>query len=350
MKEKIKTALVGYGLSGQAFHAPFLHVHDGFELNMVVERHRSESKKTYPYVKVVKDLDDVLADREIDLVVISTPNTFHFDQVKRCLQAGKHVVVEKPFMNSTGDCDALIRMAAGLHLHLFVYHNRRWDGDFLTIRKILDSGVLGILQHYEAHFDRYAPERTRAAWRDEQLPGSGILFDLGPHLIDQALVLFGLPATIEADIQAQRPGSKVDDYFRIRMGYPGMEAVLTAGMLVEDHRLRYIIHGLTGSFIKYGIDPQEAKLREGQMPGGNGWGREDPADFGLITLDDEYEDYDGMVETVPGNYMAFYDNVHAVLSEGAVPAISPRDARNVIRLIELARESSERGVALQVSL
>jgi scyllo-inositol 2-dehydrogenase (NADP+) len=162
--------------------------------------------------------------------------------------------------------------------------------------------------------------------------------------------LFGQPEKLEADIQAQRPGSVVDDYFWIRLVYPGMEAVLTAGMLVEDHRLRYIIHGMTGSFIKYGIDPQEARLRKGARPGDNGWGKEPPADYGLITIDDENEDYDGMVETLPGNYMAFYDNVHAVLTEGATPAVSPEEARNVIRLIELARESNERGEALKVVL
>ncbi len=348
MKKKINTAVVGYGLSGQAFHAPFLHVNEGFELRRVVERNRAESKKTYPYVEVTGDLDEVLADPEVELVVICTPNIHHFEQVTRCLEAGKHVVVEKPFMNTSGDCDTVIRMAAERGLHLFVFHNRRWDGDFLTIRKVLDSGVLGVLQYYEAHFDRYAPERKRAAWRDEQLAGSGILFDLGPHLIDQVLVLFGPPVTVEADIRAERAGSLVDDYFRIRLGYPGMEAVVTAGMLVEDHRLRYVLHGAAGSYIKYGTDPQEARLRQGDMPGGEGWGREDPGNYGLITFEDEFEDYDGKVETLPGNYMAFYENVHAVLTGDAAPAITPAEARDVIRIIELARESNERGEAIQV--
>ena len=348
MKNKIQTAVVGYGLSGKAFHAPFLHVHEGFDLKKVVERNSAESKNKYPYAEVVKDFDAVLANGNIDLVVICTPNVNHFEQVSKCLDAGKHVVIEKPFMNSSAECDLIIEKAREKGLHVFVYQNRRWDGDFLTIRKIVRSGVLGDLQHYEAHFDRYSPARTRAAWRDEDLPGSGILFDLGPHLIDQALVLFGSPATLRADIQTQRDGSLVDDYFHIVLGYDGLEAILTAGMLVEEHDLRYILHGTAGSFIKYGIDPQEALLRQGQLPGGELWGKEDIANFGLITLEDEYEDYDGVIETLPGNYMGFYNNVHDVLTNGAAEAVTPTEARNVIRLIELAFESNRRKSTLKV--
>lgn len=349
MKNIIQTAIVGFGLSGRAFHAPFLHVHNGFEIKKVLERHGSESKKIYPYVEVVTDLEAILADREIDLVVIATPNAFHYEQVKQCLEAGKHVVVDKPFMNSSSECDEMIELAGKKNRHIFVFHNRRWDGDFLTIRKIVKCGVLGNMQYYEAHFDRYSPQRTRAAWRDTDQPGSGILFDLGPHLIDQALVLFNKPDTIKARIEKQREGSLVDDYFKITLGYPCLEVVLTAGMLVEEHDLRYVLHGGNGSFIKYGIDPQEAMLRKGILPDSNGWGKEDPRHYGLITLDGESEDFDGILDTLPGNYMAFYENVHGVLVKREEQAVKPREARNVIRLIELAFESSARNEQLPVS-
>jgi predicted dehydrogenase len=350
MKNKIKAAVVGYGLSGKVFHAPFLHVHDGFDLRKIVERNKEESKEKYPSVDVVKDLDAVLSDGDIDLVVICTPNVLHFEHVQQCLDAGKHVVIEKPFMNTTAECDAIIDRAKQKNLQVFVYQNRRWDGDFLTIRKIFRSGVLGVLRHYEAHFDRYSPVRTRAAWRDEPLPGSGILYDLGPHLIDQALCLFGHPDALTAEIKAQRQGSVVDDYFRIVLEYSGHEVILTAGMLVEEHDLRYILHGTSGSFIKYGIDPQEAMLRKGEWPVGNNWGKEDPGHFGLITLDDENEDYDGVIETLPGNYMGFYDNVYDVLNAGAELSVKPVEARNVIRLIELAFESSKHSMTLKPDL
>lgn len=350
MSKKINAAIVGFGLSGKAFHAPFLDAHPGFELKKVLERHGSESQKMYPAVEVVRGFNDIISDSLIDLVVICTPNTLHFEQVKACLDAGKHVVIEKPFMNSSADCDEIIQYAEKKNLNLFVYQNRRWDGDFLTLKKILESGVLGDLEHYEAHFDRYSPERKRAAWRDEVQPGSGILFDLGPHLIDQALQLFGAPNTIRAEIESQRKGSKVDDYFKLWLGYNGIEVVLTAGMLVKEPELRYILHGSQGSYIKYGIDPQEALLRKGVPPTAENWGKEDPSMFGLITLDEEHEEFDGYLETRPGNYMEFYNNVYNVLVKGEDVAVKPMDARNVIRMIELAFESNTLKKELEVRL
>ncbi|MCF8368885.1 MAG: oxidoreductase [Bacteroidales bacterium] len=349
MEKKIKTAIVGYGLSGKAFHAPFLHVHPGFELLKVVERRQELSKRKYPYVDVVKDPEDVFHDPEVELVVICTPNIFHFEQVKKCLLEGKDVVIEKPFMPTSAECDEIIKLAESNQRKVFVYQNRRWDGDYLTIQKILASGVLGPIQYYEAHFDRFAPERKRAAWRDEANPGSGILYDLGPHLIDQALCLFGVPKTLKVKIEAQRPDSKVDDFFKLKLTYDEMEVVLTAGMLVEDFDLRYIIHGQNGSFVKYGIDPQEALLRNDVLPQSRDWGKEDKSKYGMITIDDESDGYDGLIETLPGNYMAFYDNVYDVLVKEVVVAVNPYEARNVIRIIELAFESAKSGHEININ-
>jgi len=347
MNKIINTAIVGFGLSGKAFHAPFIHTHPGFILRKVVERHRNESAEVYPEATIVRELEDVLADKEIELVAITAPNIYHFEMVQKCIEAGKHVIIEKPFTNTYAEAEKLITLAEAKDVKLFVFHNRRWDGDFLTIQKIFKSGVLGDIQYYEAHFDRFAPERKHAAWRDEDLPGSGILYDLGPHLIDQALVLFGEPNNLEADIQSQRKGSIVDDYFKITMSYKDLSVVLTAGMLVQDPGPRYIIHGARGSFIKYGIDPQEEALRKGIMPEGEGWGEESPEIWGLITIDYDDLNFDGRIETEPGNYMGFYNNVYNTLINSDEQAVKPEEAARVIRIIEMAFESSQVGKALE---
>ncbi len=348
MQKKIKTGIIGFGLSGKAFHAPFLHVHSGFEMVKVVERHKAESKEIYPYVEVVKNYKEVLADPEIELVVHCTPNTLHFPMVKESLKAGKHVIIEKPFTNSSKEADELIELAEKKNLKIFVYQNRRWDGDFLTIQKLIKSGVIGDIEYFEVHFDRYSPEFKKDAWREEKLPGSGVLYDLGPHLIDQALNLFGLPVQIKADVQAQRNNSKVDDYFRIKFQYPDKKAVLTAGVLVKELGPRFIIHGSKGSFIKYGIDPQEEPLRNGKMPEGEDWGIESPDKWGFVTIGYEDEDFDGRIKTEAGYYMGFYDNVYNVLKNNAEMVVKPGEARDVTRMIELAFKSANLGKGIEV--
>ena len=256
-KKTIGTGIIGFGLSGKVFHAPFLHTNQGFEIKKIVERHKQESKSTYPYAQVVDDYNELLKDPEIELIVICTPNTSHFSMVKDCLKAGKHVIVEKPFTPTSKEADELIKLADSLGRKIFVYQNRRWDGDFLTIKKILKTGVLGNIQEYEAHFDRFKPEINSLAWREFPIPGAGILYDLGSHLIDQALALFGTPISVKADIQSQREGGEADDYFKLILKYNSLNVILTAGMLVEELGPRFVIHGVLGSYVKYGIDQQE---------------------------------------------------------------------------------------------
>lgn len=341
MNTPIKTGIIGFGLSGQVFHAPFLHVHEGFEIRKVVERNDEKSKAIYPYVKVVKDYMDLIRDPEIDLIVHCTPNIYHFPYVKACLEAGKHVVIEKPFTPTAKEADELISIAESKDLKIFVYQNRRWDGDFLTIKKVLESGELGQIHHYEAHFDRYSPKPTRALWREDVQPGSGNLYDLGSHLIDQALQLFGQPESLSADIQSQRDNTIVDDYFKLNLKYTNKEAVLTAGMLVKDIGPRYIIRGSKGTFTKYGIDPQEAALKQGLMPDSENWGVEDPQFYGTLTFGDSEKKESNRIKTEPGNYMGFYDNVYDVIINSRELAVKPVEARNVIALIEQAREISK---------
>jgi scyllo-inositol 2-dehydrogenase (NADP+) len=350
MKKIIKTGLIGYGLSGRYFHAPFLHVHPGFKVTKVFERKSNDSKDLFPKAEIVRDLESILNDPQIELVVIATPNDLHYELVKSGLQKGKHVVVEKPFTLTSKDADELIALAEKKKRKIFVFQNRRWDGDFLTIKKLLKSGALGEINEFEAHFDRYRPKLTTRLWRDEEKNGGGVLYDLGPHLIDQALQHFGIPDKLNAVIEMQRKTSKVDDYFRLVLTYGKMKAILTAGMLVKDPGPRYIIHGIIGSFVKYGIDPQEEELRKGILPGNASWGMEVPEHWGLITIDYADMNIHGSVETEAGNYGEFYNNIHDVITNNASMVINPVDARNVIRIIELARESNAKKKEIKVKL
>ena len=343
MRQIINTGIIGFGLSGRVFHAPFIHTHQGFNLIKVVERHKEDSKKVYPYVEVVRNYKDLLTDKDIVLVVVATENTLHFPMVRESLLAGKNVVVEKPFTPVSSEADELIELSEQTGKKIFVYQNRRWDGDFLTIKRVIKEGLLGEVQEYEAHFDRYKPQLMPGKWRDEKKPGGGILYDLGSHLIDQALQLFGKPESLIADIYAQRPGSKVDDYFRMELFYLSTKVILTAGMMVKEPGPRFIIHGTNGSFIKYGIDPQEEALTNGRMPEGEKWGVEVEKNWGFLTTESDDEQVDGRIVTEPGNYMKFYDNVYDVIVNNAEQAVKPGEARDVIRIIETAFESNKYG-------
>ncbi|MDZ7743063.1 MAG: oxidoreductase [Bacteroidota bacterium] len=336
MENPIKTAIIGFGLSGKVFHAPFLHTHPGFELTKILQRHSNSSKEIYPYVEVARDFDNILQDKEIELVAICTPNTTHFDFAKKTLKAGKHIVIEKPFTNTSREADKLIELSKNLNKKIFVYHNRRWDNDFLTIQKVLKNKLIGKLVEYECHFDRFKPVLYEEAWRDIDQPGSGILYDLGSHLIDQALLLFGKPNSIFADIRAQRPGSQVDDYFELSLHYPDHKVILKAGMMVKAPLPRFILHGDQGSFIKHGLDPQEAELKAGKMPEGPDWGVEPKVNWGKLYVAPNGQDVTRIIGTIPGSYMDFYQNVYDVLRNDATQAIRPEEARDVIRVIEMA--------------
>ncbi len=334
-KKQINTGIIGFGLSGKVFHAPFLHVHPGFNLKKIVERNSTESKKIYPDVEVVSDYENLFKDKTLDLIAVCTPNTLHFSMVKECLLAGKHVVIEKPFTPTSKEADELIKISEETKRKIFVYHNRRWDGDFLSIKNILNDNLLGDLYEYEAHFDRYTPDLDQN-WRDKNIPGGGILYDLGAHLIDQALNLFGQPDTLNSEIQAQRENSPVDDYFKLELEYPNLKVVLTAGMMVKDLGPRFILKGSKGIFTKFGIDPQEDALKNGLMPNTENWGKEKKKDWGIIDVIIEGEQRNYQIETLPGNYMGFYDNVYDVIINDEEIMVKPEEACNVIKIIELA--------------
>jgi scyllo-inositol 2-dehydrogenase (NADP+) len=349
MGKVLNTAIIGFGLSGKVFHAPFIHTHPGFSLRKVVERNNRLSKEIYPDVEVVQDYKNLLEDASLDLVVIATPNIFHFEQAKRLLEAGKHVVIEKPFTPTSAEAEELIRIAEKTGRKIFVFQNRRWDGDFKTVQQVVYNGYLGEVLEYEAHFDRFAPGPRRSAWRDEPLPAGGVLYDLGAHLIDQALVLFGLPKSVYADIRMQRAESKVDDYFEVNLYYNRLKVILKASVYVKEPGPRFILHGTKGSFVKYGIDPQEDLLKQGLMPETSDWGKDDPDYWGILNAEMHGQQFYGNIETDPGNYMGFYDNVHDVITKGAEQAVRPEEASNVIRIIELAFESNKGGFVINLS-
>ncbi len=334
----IHVGLIGYGMSGAVFHAPLIRHVEGLELSAVVSSQPDKVKRDHPGVEVLSSPEALLARDDISLVVVTTPNTLHYPLAKEAINAGKHVVVEKPFTITSEEAEELIELARRQGVLLSVYHNRRWDNDFLTVRQLVESGCLGDLALYEAHFDRYRPQ-VRDRWREWDLPGSGTLYDLGSHLIDQALVLFGLPRTVWADLGAQRPGAKAVDYFHLVLDYGQLKAILHSGSLVRQPGPRFQLHGEKGSFIKYGMDPQEEQLKQGTSPGDPGYGRDREEDFGEITAKLGGLTVTGRVETLPGNYAAYYEAVVEAISSNRPVPVAAEEARDVIRGIECAIRS-----------
>ncbi|MBI9038321.1 MAG: Gfo/Idh/MocA family oxidoreductase [Bacteroidales bacterium] len=347
MSEIIKVGQVGFGMSGQLFHAPFIEANKNFNLKKVVERHNRNSENYYPYVEIVKSFDELLLDEEIQLIVITTPNIYHYEQTKKALLAEKHVVIEKPFTPTAKEAQELIDLSLKQKRHIFVFQNRRWDGDFMTIQKLLQTDLLGDLIEYEAHFDRYSPKLNTKPWKEADDPAGGNLYDLGTHLIDQAVCLFGLPDSVWADIRTQRDGSKVDDAFEVILNYPELKVTLKAGMLVREEGPRYILNGTKGSFVKYGIDPQENDLDKGFSPDNEGWGEDFPEKYGFLNTAIDGLIFQGNIKTIAGSYQKFYKNVYDVLMKNTEAAIKPEEARDVIRIIELAFESHRLGKVLQ---
>jgi predicted dehydrogenase len=344
----INTAVIGFGISARVFHLPFLTTSPQYNVTTILERTKSDSKTLYPDTIIVRSLEEILSDRAIELVVITTPNETHFPYAKKAFEAGKHVVVEKPFTNTSAEARSLVDLAASGQNILSVYQNRRYVSDYFTIKKILQQQLLGPVHECFAHYDRYRAEARPNAWREKVLPGSGILYDLGAHLIDQACCFFGLPSFITADIQHQRPHAQVDDYFMIRFDYAHLKVHLHAGMLVREPGPRYAIHGLNGSFIKYGEDPQEAALRAGKLPGGDDWGEENELHHGQLHTEMDGSIINKKYPSLKGNYAQYYINLYDAIRNGAPVREKPEHGYNTIRLIELAFESSEKKCTIPV--
>lgn len=350
----IRTGIIGYGLSGRVFHAPFIDVVDGFELTKISTSRPEKIKmieERYPITSIVPDGKGIIDDPEIDLVIVTSPNTDHFRWAREALLAGKHVMVEKPFTINVAEADELIEIANRNKKILTVYHNRRFTSDTKTVKKILESGLLGDVRDYESHFDRYrANPRPAGAWREQPLPGSGIFYDLGAHLIDQALWFFGMPQAVTAEINSQRPWAKADDHFDVRLHYPTFTATLKSGMLCKIPGPTYMIHGTNGSFVKYGLDVQEATLDGGAVPKGKDWGREPENIWGTINVDYKGVKIQGKVESEPGDYREYFMNLRDAICGESEIMVKPEEARNVIRVIELAFQSSKERKTIDVRI
>ncbi|MDX1617749.1 MAG: oxidoreductase [Balneolaceae bacterium] len=344
MTKQIPVGLVAYGTSGRYFHAPIIDSTPELRLASVVQRHDDSAREDYPDLMIVRSTEELLEDDSIALVVITTPNTTHFELAQMALEAGRHVVVEKPFTPDSVQARKLVALAEEKGKVLSVYQNRRWDGDFLTVRKLTESGVFGRLVEFESRYDRFRNHpKPGDAWREKDLPGSGILFDLGSHLIDQALVLFGMPDRIAADIRRQRSFASADDYFDLDLHYgdDGLKVTLKAGMLVREATPRFRLHGTKASFVKYGMDPQEEALKKGGRPGDEHWGEETEENWGNLISDVNGNQVERKVETEPGCYQAFYSKLAAAIERNTAPPVTATEARNTIRIIELAKRSSE---------
>ncbi|UCH13347.1 MAG: oxidoreductase [Bacteroidales bacterium] len=340
MKKVIKTGIFSYGMSGMVFHAPLLHTHPNFEIKKILQRNSDSSKEKYPYVEIAKNRKDLLDDPEIELIIVNTPDDTHYAFTRESLEANKHVVVEKPFTLTVDEGVKLIDLAKKKKRMLSVFQNRRWDGDFLTVKKVIEEKLLGRLVEYESHFDRYR-NYIKDNWKEDPDCKSGTLYNLGSHTIDQALVLFGMPKSVNADIRMLRAGARVDDSFDIRLEYPGPKVTIRGGYLVREQGPRYILHGTEGSFLKSGTDPQEECLTQGQFPDEPGWGTEPANNWGIINTTVNGLHFRGKIETLPGAYSEYYSNIYDVLASGRELIVKPEESLNVIKIIQAAYESNK---------
>jgi len=338
MPETLQVALVGFGFVGKVFHAPLLTAVDGLALHSVVSSNAAAVHADYPSVRVSPDLATVLAEPAVDLVVIATPNMLHASQAHAALDAGKHVVVDKPFTVTVAEADAVIAHAERVGRLLSVFHNRRYDGDFITVQQLLASGTLGEVTQFESHFDRFRLE-IRDRWRERSGPGAGLWYDLAPHLLDQALQLFGAPLGITADIAVQRDGGETDDYFHATLRYPRLRVILHASTMMAAHDLRFSVHGTRGSFVKQGLDTQEDALKAGRTPGDAMWGH-DPRVGTLTSLDGE-QFTTRVVHGEPGDYRRFYAAVRDAIHGTAPNPVPATQARTVMHWIAMGIASSE---------
>ncbi|RPI06123.1 MAG: oxidoreductase [Ignavibacteriae bacterium] len=340
MEQPIVAGIASFGMSGKIFHAPLISSHRNFKLKRIIERTRNEARQLYPGVIVSRSFEDLLQDSEIELIIVNTPDETHFEYATACLKAGKHVVVEKPFTQTVAQGEELIALARQQGTVLSIFQNRRWDGDFLTVQHIVNNRMLGRLVDYEAHFDRYRNFIQQDTWKERAAAGSGVLTNLGAHMIDQALVLFGMPEAVTAHLKTMRTGGEVDDWYDIRLHYPGVNVQLKSSLLVREPGPRYLLHGTLGSFLKWGLDPQEEALKQGKNPNDPGWGIDSKEWWGVLNTEMDHQPIREKFETLPGNYRSFYDNIAARIREGKELQVKPEEALNVIRIIEAAKRSS----------
>jgi len=341
MNKLINVALAAYGMSGKVFHSPLIENNPHFKLYKILERTKNLSKQEYPEAIIVSSYADILSDRKIDLVVVNTPDTFHYEMCKQALEAGKNIVVEKPFTQSVSEAEELIDLAKKKKLIITVFQNRRLDGDFMTIQKIIEEKSLGRLTEFESHFDRYRTYIAPNTWKETGNEKIGVLYNLGSHMIDQALVLFGMPFSVTSHLDILRDKGTVPDYYDIRMQYKKFAAILKCSYLVRHPGPRYSIHGTSGSFQKWGIDPQEEALKNHHTPNESNWGKEAKAEWGILDTEINGIHICGKVETIPGNYNLYYENLYNVLTKGEELLVKPEQSRDGLIIMNACIKSNK---------
>ena len=348
--QQLRAGLVGYGFAGQTFHAPVLSAVPGLQLAAVASSQPDKVRADWPGTAVFPDVHALLAAcPDVELVVVAAPNDAHFPVAKAALEAGRHVVVDKPFVLDADQARQLAAPARAQGRLISVYQNRRFDSDFLTLRQILAEGQVGRPVFFESHFDRYRPD-VRVRWREQKVPGAGLWVDLGALLVDQAAQLFGKPDSLHLDTAALREGAVVEDYFHAVLRWDTgphapLRAVLHATTLAADPSPRYILHGTRGSYVKYGVDPQEDALRTGAKPGGEGWGVD--ADDGLLTLiGDTGQPQPSSVPTLAGDYTRYYAAIRDAIAGTGPSPVTPEQAVQLMELLDLGTQSAEQGRTL----
>ncbi|WP_395394415.1 oxidoreductase [Novosphingobium sp. BL-8A] len=340
----VRVGLVGYGYAGATFHAPLISAVPGLSLDAVATSRSKPIRERFPQATVFDDPDALLRDPDIDLVVIATPNHTHFPLAAAALRASKHVVVDKPFTLDLAEARALLALAKESARNLTVFHNRRWDSDFATVRKAIDDGLVGDPAHLEIHFDRFRPQ-VRDRWRENAGPGAGVWFDLGPHLTDHALLLMGLPDRVTASLALQREGARSDDWAHVVLEFGGKRAILHASMLVSGGVPRFIVHGTSGSAVKQGIDAQESQLLSGMTPGAESWG-EDLDPLVLHTADSAPRS----ISAERGDQREFYRLVGEAARGRAANPVPPIQSLAVMAVIEAAQQSAAEGRSVELPL
>jgi scyllo-inositol 2-dehydrogenase (NADP+) len=363
MTTPIRTAVLGYGFAGRIFHSPFVHTVTGLELSAIVQRHGDNAATDYPGTRILRSVEEAFEDPEIDLIVVATPNDSHVEMARRALEAGKHVVVDKPIAGSSAEVLELITLAKKQGKLLAPFHNRRFDGDFLTVRKLVSEGRLGRVTLVDAHFDRFRPIQKANTWKEAGGAANGLLFDLGPHLLDQALALFGVPKSITASVRQERDVTAIEDAFDIALefapkdeGARGIRYECHATMIAAEPAPRFRVNGTLGSYVKLGMDPQEAALLGGARPAelgsGEPWLPEAESAWGTLTIAADPAEPTKLerskLATEVGDYRVFYANVRDAIRGEAPLVVSPEDGYRSIRLLELALESSDGNHTLPV--
>ncbi|HEY0432848.1 MAG TPA: Gfo/Idh/MocA family oxidoreductase [Chitinophagaceae bacterium] len=346
---RISTGICSYGMSGKLFHAPFIANHPGYSLTGIVERHNTESTVRYPGATIFRSVDELVSSPGIDLVIVNTPTHLHYEHAIAALKAGKHLVVEKPFAVTVEQAEEITELARSKKLFLSVYQNRRYDGDYHAIQSVLDQKLLGELKEVEIRYDRYRPVGAGKAHKEGDLPGAGIIYDLSPHLVDQALQLFGWPMSIWADVWRMREDVKANDYFEIVLFYPDKRVRLKATCIAREPLPSYIFHGTAGSFIQQRSDLQETQLNAGAVPSLGSWCPAPAKPDGLLHTEINGEVVRKEMTSIPGNYMYYYDDVYKALTGQANNPVPPGDAIKTVRIIETALQSSREGRTIHLT-